>query len=327
MRRVSPEVNLKGGKGFVHLRKRRFEMKRVMSVMVALVLVVGIAGVASADNPNATTPRYLAWVPDEHMPVLDGVLDEWDWVPEGMAFSSAGYWDVDPGTWPRLLGSEEPTADDFSVPFAFWGWNQTANVVVIAGQVIDDIGFGYDLSWGDTWRGVDTIYMYFDADHDHGVYQYEEGKNAEEAQQMICRPDLYEQGVAAAVFTHYSGGCENAWTYAEPHTKVGYVWDYDTGSYTIEATFTLWDWADQTVGEEASIKHILVPGQIIGMRFGYYDVDPDESWAYFTVNAPSIADNAFTSDGFENFLTLTAEETGIVAVESTSWGEIKSLFR
>ncbi len=306
------------------------EMKK-LNIIVALALVLGFASMAYALNPHDTSPRFLAYVPTDRMPTLDATLDEYGWVPSQFIYKASDWVGGDAASGPRtLFGTGTPDWEDYDVPFCFLGYNLDADVLILAVQVVDDIGYGFDWSWGDSWRGVDMAYWYLDADADGGQYQYGEGLNSEEAQQMYCRFDLYEDGVTSSLFTYTSGGENGGWAYKEPYTHVAYNWDRTTGSYTLELTMQLWDWMAREVdgGAGESTPHTFEEGQTIGMRLTFLDVDSDadDDWAAFTFNGPNPdgIDNGFYADNFDPWLCLTAEQ---MAAEPTTWGQLKSLFR
>lgn len=300
-----------------------------MRTVAAVAMVLMVAAGAWAYNPHTAHPLYLPPVPDELMPTVDGVLDEWGWVPDDWVYTLSECLDKPAENPPRAGGGEEYTgAGDWDVPFLFVGYNATTDVLVVAAQVVDDVGYWPSENPFETWKGMDSIYWYVNGDGQGGPYQYEEGLHAERAWQGIWRPDLDNWWGA------YSWSEEERWPFTPPYLVSGLVLDKTTGSYTMEATITVFDWCDHT-GPDASTKHDMEAGSEFGMRFTLFDVDSesDQDYAYLTFNGPNPEgiDNAFTADNFERAVCLSFEDAypgGIkVAVEPSTWGQIKSMLK
>ncbi len=309
-------------------------MKRA-TLVLAVMLVIALCGIAVAFNPNQTALRYYAYVPDANMPTVDGVFSdgEWDWVPNAFVYKMADYWDADQNAEPLSVAFTEPyTAEDFDVPFCFLGWNKTANTIVWGIQVVDDV-FYAPQDYYNTWRGIDSIYWYMDADGDGGRYQYyDPARTGVDGQQGIFR---YDEDPEGRSHLGCYGGDEVQWAFKPPYTQVGVDLDPVTGSATVEVTMQVFDWMEyeSTGGADASTLHILEEGQILGSRFTIYDQDSDDEndAAMLTFNPKGSLeeDNAFTADDVAQWLLLSEEEplAGQVAVESTTWGQVKALLK
>lgn len=313
-------------------------MKKHILCLLLLGLVAGWSGSALAHNINATAPRVLAYVPDALLPTVDGNLEasEWDWVPSAFVVRLSDYLTAEPNAGPRVVvgdASAPYSASDFDVPFAFLGWNPTINSVIIAIQTVDDIAYTAP-PYYETWRGADAIYWYMDANHNGGQYQYyDPARTGTDAQQGIFRLEPERGGRPdLPAFSQYGSGEATAWAFREPYGRAGIKYDAATGSYSVEATMQTWDWVDEG-GLSASTLHQLKAGETIGMRLTISDQDSENEndIVFLTWNSinPGL-DNAFTADGFDDYILLTEEQTfggkAPTAVESQAWGRIKAAF-
>lgn len=310
-------------------------MRRVVVPLMLAGLVAALVQPAVAHNINATAPRVLAYVPDEYLPTVDGNMGaaEWDWVPPAFVVKLSDYLaapDQNSGPSVAVGPAAQPySAADFDVPFAFLGWNPTINAIIIAVQTVDDVPYTVN-PYFETWRDADCIYWYMDANHNGGQYQYyDPGRTGADGQQGIFRPEPSRGGrTDLPMWGAYAPGEAGAWAFREPYVNSAVNYDNATGSYTVETTMQVFDWMDQG-GPGASTLHQLQAGQTIGMRFAIYDVDSENADDYVMMkwnSVKSVDDNAMTSDGFDNWILLTEEQTfgGPTAVESMSWGRVKA---
>lgn len=98
-------------------------MKKSIIPLVGLMLVSLSIPALAQEVPT----YYAVYIPDDKIPVIDGDLSDWEWVPEEYV--------VEGFTGHFLLPPE--SADDLSATFWF-GWNETTNKVYGAIHVHDD---------------------------------------------------------------------------------------------------------------------------------------------------------------------------------------------
>jgi hypothetical protein len=312
-------------------------MKKHILCVVLLGLLAMLAGNAWAHNINATAPRVLAYVPDEYLPTVDGNLQasEYDWVPPAFVYRLSDYLTAEPNAGPRVIvgdASAPYSASDFDVPFAFLGWNPTINSIIIVVQTVDDVGYTIH-PYFETWRTIDSIYWYMDANHNGGQFQYyDPARTGADGQQGIFRPDPDRGGRSdLPAFGQYGIGERGAWAFREPYAQTGLRYDPANGSYALESTMQVWDWMDEG-GPAASVLHQLKAGDMIGMRFNIVDQDSENENDFIQFSWNSVnpgLDNAFTSDGFDDFILLSKEQTlgAATVAESQTWGRVKAAFK
>lgn len=233
-------------------------MKRLMSILITLGVMVGLCNVALAHYPEGVT-YYAVEIPDTVTINFDGNLDEWNWVPEEYV------WNLDnaPRKSQRIIDGEV-TKTDFDVPFLVFAWSPSLNMLVFAVQVVDNALYGPSENIEDSWQ-EDNLQWYTDPDHNGGWFR-DAATNSYDAQQNFYTP---KQDGHIGLF----GNPSLWWEFDEPHCHWGQTLDPATGSYTLEVGVTLWDWLEPD--SLASIRHNLEAGQTVGFTFGVWDKDSE----------------------------------------------------
>jgi hypothetical protein len=112
--------------------------------------------------------------------------------------------------------------------------------------------------------------------------------------------------------------------YEEPNCFWQATMEPETGSYAFEIMLYLWEFLYPD--EAASTKHIIEPGQSMGIGLWVPDRDAADGETIslgFHFAAPSTGDNLARLEILP--LQATYEALG-TAVESETWGAIKTLF-
>ena len=294
-------------------------MKQVMILLMSAVLVVGFFGIAGADlfGPNGEgNPWYLPAIPDHLIPTYDGDLSDWAFMPDQYVytpdfFASFGNWTDAEAAVPK---------DDWDIIIYGPAWIPSMNMVTFAAHVVDDLLYVPSENLQDAWK-EEGMQWATDADHGHDPKE-----NSEEYQQNFFTP---KQGGHVGLF----GPEELWWEFEEPYCYWGWTPPPGAGSpagYDFEIAIALWDHLDPA-GEGASTRHMMEAGQIIGFSIEAYDAD-GEADPVAPYEFPDVefdfGNTAIGGEVLPNWLLLSVEESDMpaVAVESSTWGRIKSTF-
>jgi hypothetical protein len=296
-------------------------MRTIAALLLSCGLLFGLAGGAAADAINPDTGEmavYYAGAIPAGAISFDGDLSDWAPMPSFYTWTLA--------TAPRKsddLKSAEHSLDDFDF-VAYIGWIPDENMIAIAIDVTDDVGSYTREELGWTWV-EDNAQFNFDPDHDHLPWRPTPEEDSEEGQQNFFTPDegLFDVFVEGGAKTSVDIGLE--WAYTEPYLHMGWAKGAG-GSYTLEFALALFDHLDRA-GPDESVRCMLEPGKTIGfgMFIGDADTEDDRVGAAWHFGDPGGGD----AEVLGNLVLMSLEDTGWgeVAVEPTTWGQIKSLLK
>ena len=299
-------------------------MKRILS-MLAVVTVVGAAW---AGDPEFT--YEIPHIPDELVPDVDGDLNDSVWANYPMEYAI-----VHPGgdislANGRGIGSVAPDASNYSVTIK-WGWNDTTNKLYFAIDEFDDV---YYVDTPAEWWTDDVWQIYTDAKLWNDWYQYN-GAIAEEEWGSHAQQWEFTQG------EHWWGtetniNLENPKTNQvptqEPWAKVAFTNPPSNGDQNVnlkyEIYLTVWEFIDPSDNAN-SIPWDMEEGQTMGLLLSRYE--DDEGGA--TLNVEWQTGGAYEVQNSSTFSEVFLLEPGAAewpkaptAVESSTWGWVKSLF-
>ena len=279
------------------------KMKKIVAVLFAFVFVVGFSGLASA---HVGTTIYVQQVVDPAKINIDGLNHDWLAAGYEYTFTQDDMEDV--------LGGEMQPPDDFAC-VAYCGWSaRPDNMLYWYIAVTDDIHNADAPHDGARYKD-DCIAMAIDADHSGGNYR--KGIHGEQAQEIGFLPDP-----SPALVQNYHWGDEVLqWIVQEPHCCVAFYID-DLPNYNFEGKMAIWDRAD-VAGPEASERHILTAGEIIGWVICIDDVDktPDTRDCQPGLQGSEGARSWTDASQFNDAVLL-----GIDVVQPSTWGGVKALF-
>ncbi|RKY64336.1 MAG: hypothetical protein DRP99_02305 [Candidatus Latescibacterota bacterium] len=277
--------------------------------ILTLALMVGVA-YGHLYGPNGEgNPYYMPAVPDEYIPTIDGDLSDWAWLPSQFVFTPDWF-----ATIGQFTDQEaQVPKDDFDVIVYGPVWIPSMNMVAFAIHKVDDILYAPHEEIRHCWD-EDVVQWAVDADHGG-----EDAGDGNDYQQCFFTP---KQGGHVGVF---QGGGTVDWIYTEPYA----YWAakiQDNGSFDFEIMMTLWDWADAT-GPDASTKHMLKAGEIIGFSVEVCDADSDSEIEFPDVEF-DYGNIAVGGSVLPDWLLMPVEETlKLLPVGSDTWGRIKASFK
>jgi hypothetical protein len=292
-------------------------MRKWMLLCIAAGFLLGLAGVAGA---HLGEMKFIFQFPDGFEPSQDGDLGDWDMVPDA-------YW-VTADKMPNQFTAAVDLSD-FNCRYA-WGWNNTQNRLYFGGWIYDDMRHG-----SEHWS--------IEVDASHSGAEYD--KSGENTLSTMSDEE----------FKRWRNARCQKYDFAYPQDPGGYiVRTKNAATWMIDLPWTAWGsaqlagvpddfetpdevvqelmitpWEDlHWMGPDQSKIVDLEEGVIIGseVNTGDKDADPgaydDAYWRTFAgINAWAFADQ------FGDWLLAPVEE-GLfpTAVESTTWGRIKSTF-
>ena len=296
------------------------------ATLFAAVALFAATNVAQAHLPADETFGAFQW-PTNKLPVLDGILTEWNALPAELWVNSNDF-----GT---TQGIAEVDPSDFFFRVAV-GWNDELERIYFASERFDDV---YDRN-GDSRD--DTFEFGWDTDHSAGDFW--RGDLTEEAEVWRNRGSQAQSGHFAWPeagdgedqgnwfwFWMTALGPGARWASDEPFACCDDSYKID-GSMDGEATlFAEWyvtgfddyNWEDVGAG-----VHDLVEGEVIGIGMSVTDTDEvnadgDVAFEKFVLGGENLifGDASFFSD----YVLLGLDEDALAtAVENDSWGRIKA---
>ncbi len=299
-----------------------------------LALVLGTMLVATsvwAQEP-AEVPLYFAvGIPNANVPNIDGNNADWKWVHKSF--------EVTIEDMHALTGSADD-ADDLFVDILI-GWNQSQNSVYAMIHAHDDFLI-VDKNPSCTFRD-DNCEVHFDPDNQGGgPYSAPADQDLQPAFQMCL--SFSDQFPRVQMYNGALGNFNQSafdfwWTHSGDFVKANMV--NQGQEYYYEFSAILFDPLSISGGPGASTRWVLAAEQTIGMSISVDDADegvnangvlgqedlcdggcPD---GFFWQAQFSMAEQFMNSGGMPDIFLTSASTT--TAVESTSWGQLKTLVK
>ena len=285
-------------------------MKKLL-VFGVVVFVVSLTGAAWAHLGEL---HYAFQFPDALVPVIDGDISDWDIVPD------PPYWVHMDDPLIDAQHGEEINLEDNNVKWAV-GWNDNTNKVYFGAWIYDDVR----LNKGEYFS------MYFEPNHQglgpDAIYDFptdEETKRWKfaRAQKFYFLRLEKEKGLCFS-YNYATWDRDPPWGDAAQKYLSGERGSGGPAELTAEMYFTPWEDLNYE-GPEVSKIWDLTEGEIIGVEIALRDTDdPDVSGTYFEVFAGT---DAYKDASQWGDWLLSPIEEDLIAVESDTWGRIKSTF-
>ena len=281
-------------------------MRSLGIFLLSMCLMVSVSTSLSAHNDKV---YHAVGIPDDRIPVIDGDLSDWGWVPERYIIRTDQMEDA--------FGGEMPGTDDLDCRIIV-GWNGTTNLLYIAVSVKDDI-HNADSRPGKRWRD-DCLEIRIDANHNGVTNELEDQRdlaNVERQCFYFSVPHTEDE------FGQWS---DLTWVLEEPYSYHGYILEGPDVDY--EVALALWDRQDPK-GPGSSVRHQLTSGQVIGLDVVIFDVDDrtdirDCGATTGTRPWPCWSDIYANPAHFSDFILDSPLETNL---GQESWGELKFIFK
>ena len=285
--------------------------------MKKLALILAIVMVASASWAHLPVDVVFPAVhfPDANIPTIDGNLVDWDVITEG-------YWINHEQLTETVKGvGTDWDATDLALR-AIVGYNPNTNKLYVMEDRFDD------QIWVTT--GWEPMEMVFDADHSGGMFNV--WPDVEDQDQK----DLLHGAHAQNYGWNQGGPGLNHWGKAQWITEAPYgafaksqtVDEGGEGQFFAEYQLTPFDNLNWNGIDQSTIGS-LVEGNITGYHFTIIDSDIETYEGYWTLSGAT--DSYFQGDLLSDFFLAPIDPDipwgdQATAVESSSWGRIKSTF-
>ena len=298
-------------------------MRSLGIFLLSICLMVSVSTSLSAHNGKL---YHAVGIPDDRIPVIDGDLSDWGWVPERYIIRTDQMEDA--------LGGEMPGPDDLDCRIIV-GWNEMTNLLYIAVSVKDDI-HNADSSEPLEQYKDDGIEIYLDGNNNG--YQGEDDLYGIESQNFGFSVPHAWGGFVLWTRGYYD---PVGWPVDSPFCYYG-CW-IDGPDVDYEVALALWDRLYLDKGPEASIRHQLASGQIVGMDILVNDVDEDpdirDCQAITGIQAgpwklvPKRSARYSVSDIYpwywnpSEFSDFVMDKPAQTFVKEVSWGQLKQIFK
>lgn len=286
-------------------------MKKLLVFGVAVAFLMSLTAVAGAHLGEL---NYAFQFPDALVPTIDGDIGDWDIVPD------PPYWIHMDRPMIDVTNAEEINLEDANVKFAL-GWNDTANMLYFGAWLYDDIR----LAAGEYFS------MYFDPMHQglgpDAIYDFETDEETQRWRLARCQKYYFlrlekEQGLCFS-YNPATWDREPPWGEAAEMYLSGARGSEGPTTLTCEMSFTPWEDLNFN-GPDVSKIGDLTEGEILGAEISYADTDdPEVRYSYWLVVGGT---NTFKDATQWGDWLLSPMEEGLIAVESDTWGRIKSTF-
>jgi hypothetical protein len=308
-----------------------------MKRFIVFLAVLCLAGTAWAHLPEGVT-YYAIQFPDGSVPVMDGDLSDWGMVPDAYRLSNDE----------ELIESyvqEDRTPGgpfDASELVLEWivGWNETNNKLYFYHKSYDEVlEFDRPAEAAGLMHTDDCLEIMIDADNSGGLFRgFSDVTDEEKTRMESSQAQRYGMSEPAPDNRGFRSANHGTWTEEKGGVNADWGWSMDgaldgPGTLYYEVAITPWDDLNWE-GPEGGVEHDLTEGEIIGCNLSYGDwdhegIDSDNPHgkyqSYWTMSGGSgTTSNASVLADF----LLMPVEPGLfpTAVESATWGRIKSTF-
>lgn len=290
-------------------------MKQMFAMFIVLGFVLFAVSMGSA-HLRLDETFVMPHVPDNIS--VDGDGSEWQSLPDQYYLDHTEVKETVKG------GFDNPNPASLAFKLA-WGWSSETNLLYMWEERFDDFN-NARLTDGDRQENVE---FGVDADHSGGRFMGTGGEDLDPARWDGSQGQSYRYYLNREDPLWHWGSA--TWADKPPYGFIGWSLDGEVGGegvQTVELAVTPWDDLNsEGVGE--SIIHTLTAGEIVGIVTATKDSDnPDDGGYDGGWWSSSFATADCCADSFVDYILLDFEpEIWPTAVESDTWGRIKSTFR
>ena len=256
----------------------------------------------NAHYPPGVTYKVFQF-PDDRIPVLDGDLSDWAYIPDEYIIDTSHLEET-----VRGHGRDIPR-DDLDVKVVV-AWNDSTNRLYFMLWEYDDY-HNFDETDVSVSGADDLFEIVVDADHSGGNYHSHEDVDAEHQRRLF--------GAQAQNYHTYTPPRQGkgAWFWGAakwleylPYSDCGCRYDGPHGSpgvLTMEFYVTPYDYASHK-GPAYSAVHDMEEGDVMGISWSFLDTDADESQRYdgfYNLSHQTRMDR--TADLLPNFILMPVE--------------------
>ncbi len=274
---------------------------KIVSVLFLLCCIL-LSAPVEAHYPPGVTYRVFQF-PDDRLPVLDGDLSDWAYIPDEYIIDTSHLEET-----VRGHGKNIPR-DDLDVKVIV-AWNDSTNRLYFMLWKYDDY-HNFDETDVNVSGADDLFEIVVDADHSGGNYHSHEDVDAEHQRRLF--------GAQAQNYHTYTPPRQGRWAWfwgaakwleLPPYSDCGCVYEGPHGSagvLTMEFYITPYDYASHK-GPAFSAVHDMEVGDVMGISWSFLDTDADESQRYdgfYNLSHQTRMDR--TADLLPNFILMAAE--------------------
>lgn len=302
-------------------------MKKVLLSALAISMV---ASAAWAHVPEDRTFLAFQW-PDEHVPTIDGNLDDWAMVPDVYV--------VRMEDTHESLYSEAINKADLDLN-GIVGYNDASDKLIMASWVFDDEHERDNTDPGQCNCADDNFELIIDGDHAGSTYVAAygtaDGATAEESQRATnAELQWWSIAVPPVGDRDVQSGSSGQWQDDPPHFE--FAWSFEgeqfgESTYYYEMSFTAWDDMDLN-SPDTSIASTLEEGETVGINLIWSDYDGSKA-QHTTEDGGTTYDGYWITGGpccdgtnASDFLLAPVEADAFTAVEAETWGRLKARFK
>ena len=286
------------------------------SFLLGLALVFLLSAAAFGQGPFLMPQIKPEWI------VLDGKGNDWEaFYPEEFILT------------PELLidtaGGEMPSPDDFDCALYLGYTVPPDNMFYVYASVTDDLWNSDEADNGNSYKD-DCMEIEWDADNSGGNYRETDPQCIEGQQYGVHM----REGMAPGDYVYSQSGLSPTWLWGPDDLQwsaqppyMEFQWTAPVGTenvtYAYEVKMAAWDML--ATDAASAVRHVFAEDQTVGLNVNFDEVDA----------VPDTRDNqigqygdAWTdADLMADFITVGLVEGPSVAVESSSWGEVKASLR
>ena len=304
------------------LIKEANEMRKFLVALIAIGLVCGLTGGASAHIGDTTVLLFEASDEDiVDIDLADGTVEDWEDV-----FGEANFLPADFFADPTV--GDGAQYDPTDMDYRIWtGWRSSNNTIWFAMNRFDNVYFGREYDGSSPWN-YEAIEVMLDGDHSGGDYTGSANEDWTADEQTLNNNRTAQQYIGVAddpsgrhVFYLGAGG---EWVNDLPYADGGgiSIGDNPTESviefYVTPFDDLIWNSPDDSRATP------LVDGKVIGFQISLPDTDqaPGQDRAFHTLSGQAATWRF--AERFIDARLVGAGGGGATAVTENSWGRIKA---
>jgi hypothetical protein len=275
-------------------------------------------------HPDSGIELYAIAIPEGGNIVVDGDLSEWAGFPEAATVTT----DM---TYPHVCEGADcevvPEDFDWIIKIA---WSESENKLYFGVQVHDDVWLLPENVGERSLHKWDDLEPVTDADNSGGItgsVKDEEGHAGRYGQQWYFSAGAPGEGTRMEVIYLGTEGEVGTWPGQPPYGESAFQFDAATNTGYYEGSLVLFDFMCDD-GPDCSIVHDLTEGEAVGFGFLYDEIDQapgtyDAQWK----TAPGTKQWGNGNEIPDLELLPPSDWSPAVAVESNTWGQVKSLLK
>ena len=246
---------------------------------IASVLTL-LAAPAAAHYPEETVHKLFQF-PDDHVPVMDGDLGDWDVLPDEYLFDLSHF------TQHKEQTSADANPTDLNIIRSAVAWNDELNRLYFMAEVYDDVvrfhkddpdslDHPFTRLTGSYVHGADIFEISIDADHgaeDVVGYSQDNDRELRFRSAFTQNYHLYMPPLNRT-YWHWLWGVA-LWTKDPAWSAVGWTFPGEhasSGTVTYECYLTPFDELD-AAGPDKSVLHDLKENAVVGLAWAFLDAD------------------------------------------------------